>query len=65
MMISKLAQYLNEIRSYFKEILNNFTAFIDTWKIQFTLKLLFISSKDAREERDMSVKSEKINSYNR
>lgn len=38
----------------------NFTASIDTQKIQFTLKLLFISSKDAHERRDTSLKSRNI-----
>ena len=37
-------------------MINDFIASDDAWKIQMILKVLFISSKDTGEERDMNIK---------
>lgn len=55
-----LAEYLEEIRSYFKEMIHNFITSNQRWETQMTWKLLFISSKYTDDERDMYFKSEKI-----
>ena len=41
-------------------MVNNFIACNDTEKIQVTLKLLFISSEDTGEERDLYLGSKNI-----
>ena len=43
-------EYLNKIRIYLKNIINNLKK-PDTWKIQLTIAVNFISSKDNDEEQ--------------
>ena len=52
-------EYLNKIRSYLKDIINNLKK-SDTWKIQLTIANNFISSIDNDEERVMHSKSDNI-----
>ena len=40
-----IAEYLNKIKSYLKDIIN-YLKELDTWKIQLTIAIKFISSKD-------------------
>ena len=51
-------EYLNKIRPYLKDI-NNLRK-SDTWKIQLTIAISFISSIDDDEEHEMHLKSDKI-----
>ena len=51
-------EYLNEIRLYLKDILNN-PEESDTWKIQLAITIIFISSIDNDEEHVIH-----LNSYN-
>ena len=53
--------YSTNIMTYcphFKELMNNFIDSNGTWKIQITLKLMFISSKDTVEERDRHLNTQ-------
>ena len=50
---------LNKIRAYLKDMVNNLKK-SDTWKIQLTIAINFISSKDNYEERLMHSKSDNI-----
>ena len=50
-------KYLNEIRLHLMDIINNLKK-SDTWKIQSTIAINFISSKDNDEERVMHSKSD-------
>ena len=52
-------EYLNKIRPYLKNIINNLKK-SDTWKIQLTIANNFISSIDNDEERVMHSKSDNI-----
>ena len=52
-------QYLNEITPYLKDIINNLKK-SDTWKIQLTIAINFISSKDNDEEHVMNSKSDRV-----
>ena len=54
-----VASYLNKIRSYLKHITNNLKN-SDTWKIQLTIAINFISSKDNDKEQVMHSKSDNI-----
>ena len=45
-----IKDYLDEIKPNLKNILNNHKKF-DTWKIQLTIKINFISSKNIDEKR--------------
>ena len=49
-------EHLSKIRPYLRDIINNFKK-SDTWKIQLTISINFISSKDADEEHAMISKS--------
>ena len=51
-------EYLNKIRPYLKDI-NNLRK-SDTWKIQLTIAISFISSIDDDEKHEMHLKSDKI-----
>ena len=51
-------EYLNNIRPYLKDVVNNLKK-SDTWKIQLTIAVNFISSKDNHEERVKHSKSDK------
>ena len=44
----------------FKETINIFIDSNDAWKIQLTLKLLFMSSNDRGKEIDMYLKIENV-----
>ena len=52
-------EHLNRIRPYLKGIINNLKKY-DTWKIQLTIAINFISSKDNGENRVMHLKSNNI-----
>ena len=53
-------EYLNKIRPYLKDIINNFKK-SDTWKIQLTIAINFIFSKDHNnQERLMHSESDNI-----
>ena len=54
-----IEEYLNKIRPYFKDILNHFKN-SDTWKIQLTISINFMSSRDNDEEPLMHSKSDNI-----
>ena len=47
-----IEEYLNKIRPYLKDIINDLRK-SDTWKIQLTIAINFVSSKDNDEERVM------------
>ena len=51
-------EYLNEIRPYLKDIINDIKK-SDMWKIQLTIKINFISSRDD-EEPVIHLKSDNI-----
>ena len=52
-------EYLNKIRSYLKDIINNLKI-SDTWKIQLTIANNFISSLDNEEECAIHSKGDNI-----
>ena len=52
-------EYLNKIRPYLKDTINNLKT-SDSWKIQLTIAINFISSMDNDEERVMHAKSDNI-----
>ena len=52
-------EYLNEIRLYLKDIINNLKKY-DPWKIQLTIANSFILSIDNDEEHVMYSKSDNI-----
>ena len=52
-------EHLNRIRPYLKGIINNLKKY-DMWKIQLTIAINFISSKDNGENRVMHLKSNNI-----
>ena len=54
-----LEEYLNKIRPYLKGIINDLKK-SDTWKIQLTIAINFMSSKDNDEECVMHLKSDII-----
>ena len=59
-----LDEYLNKIETYLKNIIINLQN-SDAWKIQLTIAINFISSKDTEEERVMHLNSDdiKLTSY--
>ena len=46
----QLKKYLNKIRPHLKDIINNLKK-SDTWKIELTIAINFISSKGNKEKR--------------
>ena len=52
-------EYLNKIRPYLKIVINNLKK-SDTWGMQVTIAINFISSKDNVQERAMHSKSDNI-----
>ena len=60
-----LVQFLNKIEPYLSSIIIDFQN-SDTWKIQLTIVINFLSSKDAEKERVLHSRSNnmKITSYN-
>ena len=56
---NSVEEYLNQIRPYFKDIINNFKK-SDMWKIQITIVINFISSMDNGEKHVMHSKSDGI-----
>ena len=59
MMTEYLKEYLEKIKLYLKDIINDLEKF-DTWKIQLAIAINFISSKDNNEEGLMHSKSDNI-----
>ena len=59
--IISIKEYLNKIVSYLKDIMNNLQI-SDTWKIQLTVAINFIFSKDIDEERVIYLKDGDIES---
>ena len=57
--ILSVEEYLNKIRPYLKDIINNLKK-SDTWKIQLTVADNIIFSRDHDEERVMHSKSDSI-----
>ena len=55
----QLRKYLNKVRPYLKDIIHNLKK-TDTWKIQLTIAINFVSSKDNNEECVMHSKSDDI-----
>ena len=58
-----IKEYLDEIKPCLKEIINNLKK-SDTWKIQLTVVINFISSKDIDKECVMHSKSDNIKIMN-
>ena len=58
-----IREYLDEIKPYLKHIIYNLKKF-DTWKIQLTIAINFISSKDTYEEQLMHSNSGNIETIN-
>ena len=54
-----IEEYLNRIRPYLKDIINNLRK-SDAWKIQLTIAIYFMSSKDNDEKRVMHSKRDNI-----
>ena len=54
-----LDEYLNKIEPYLRNIIINLQN-SDTWKVQLTIAINFISSKDAEKERVMHSRSDNI-----
>ena len=54
-----IKEYLNKIKPFLRDIIINLQK-SDTWKIQLTIAINFISSKDDNEERLISSKSNNI-----
>ena len=54
-----LINQIYQIKPYLKEIINNLEK-SDAWKIQLTIAIDFISSKDTDEERVMHSKSNHV-----
>ena len=50
--VIEIVEYLKKIRPYLKDIISNLEK-SDKWKIQLTLEINFISSKENDEERAM------------
>ena len=55
---TSIKKYLEEIKPYLKDVINNFKKVTDTWKIQSTMTIM--SSKDIADERVMHSKSDNI-----
>ena len=56
-----LEEYLNRIKPYMRNITSDLQG-SDTWKIQLTVTISFISPKDADEERVMHSESNNVKS---
>ena len=54
-----LINQIYQIKPYLKEIINNLEK-SDAWKIQLTIAIDFISSKDTDEERVIHSKSDNV-----
>ena len=54
-----LEQYLNIIRPYFRDMIDNHKAHSE-WRIQLVMKIIFVSSIDANEIRIMHTKCDNI-----
>ena len=52
-------EYLNKIRAYLKDIIDDLKK-PDTWKMQLTIAIKFLSSKINEEERMMHSKSNNV-----
>ena len=51
-----IEEHLNKVRPYLKDIINDLKE-SNAWKIQLTITINFISSKDSNEERVLHSKS--------
>ena len=58
-MTPSLEEYLYKIKLYLKDIINHLKN-SDTWEIQITIAISFISSKDSDEEHVIHLKSDNI-----
>ena len=58
-MTPSLEEYLYKIKLYLKDIINHLKN-SDTWEIQITIAIRFISSKDSDEEHVIHLKSDNI-----
>ena len=56
-------EYLNEIKPYLKDIITDFQK-SGTWKIQWTIAINFLSSKDLDEEQIMDSKTDNMEVMN-
>ena len=54
-----MKEYLDKIKAYLKDIINNLQK-SDTWIIQLSIAINFISSKDIDGERVMHSENDKI-----
>ena len=54
-----VSEYLNEIKPYLKDIITDFQK-SGTWKIQWTIAINFLSSKDLDEEQIMDSKTDNM-----
>ena len=52
-----IEEYLNKVRPYLKDTINDVTK-SDSWKIQLTIAINVISSKNNDEERIIHLKSD-------
>ena len=52
-------EYLNEIKPYLKDIITDFQK-SGTWKIQWTIAINFLSTKDLDEEQIMDSKTDNM-----
>ena len=52
-------EYLNELKPYLKDIITDFQK-SGTWKIQCTIAINFLSSKDLDEEQIMDSKTDNM-----
>ena len=58
-MTPSLEEYLYKIKLYLKDVINHLKN-SDTWEIQITIAISFISSKDSDEEHVIHLKSDNI-----
>ena len=57
--IESAEEYFNKIKPYLKDIINDLKK-PDTWKIQLTILINSIFSRDDNEEREMHPKNDNI-----
>ena len=54
-----ICEYFNIIRPYLRDFIDNYQA-KGGWKIQLTMRIIFVSFTDANETRVMHTKSDNI-----
>ena len=62
MVTLSVEEYLNKIRPYERDIINDLKK-SDTWKIQLTMAINFIFSKENNERRVMYSKNDNIKTF--